>query len=378
MISKITISNYKSIEKLKIPLTNVNVFIGENGSGKSNILEAVGMACAAQTNQLTTEDLFNRGIRVAKPTLTFNSFLNKSQQKEVEISLYTKEDEYKAYLLVENENEIFTCWQNKNICIDEKILDKLDNIKSLIDKAKNEKQIEKVIEKLNKIDRSDIPFMDFIIFNLNANALRGFTNISKKEPLGIYGENLDVLLSTFTSGQIGEIKSHNFINWLDDFIISDNFQTGGYKLGRSSSKLYFTDKYMQRKNNLFSAENANEGALHVLFYLALFISEKTPAFFAIDNIETALNPFLCRELMKTIVKLAVKHNKQVLITTHNPAILDGLNLNDISQKLFIVKRTNTGRTVTEELKAKPQLTEGKYKLSELWINGDIGGFPTDF
>ena len=33
---------------------------------------------------------------------------------------------------------------------------------------------------------------------------------------------------------------------------------------------------MQKKNNLFSAENANEGALELLFYLALFISKKTP------------------------------------------------------------------------------------------------------
>jgi len=329
---------------LEIPLSNVNVFIGENGSGKSNILEAVGMACAAQTNQLTTEDLFNRGIRVAKPTLTFNSFLNKSPKKEIEICLYIKEDEYRTLLSVENENDIFTRWQNGGD---------------------------------SHINSSPF-FTNFVIFNLSANALRGFANVSKKEPLGIYGENLDVLLSIFTTEQINEIKSCNFINWLDDFIISDNFQAGGYKLGRSSSKLYFTDKYMQKKNNFFSAENANEGALHVLFYLALFISEKTPAFFAIDNIETALNPYLCRKLMQAITELAAKHNKQVLITTHNPAILDGLNLNDESQKLFIVKRTNAGRTNAEELKAKPQVTEGKYKLSELWMRGFIGGLPTEF
>ncbi|MCL2651206.1 MAG: AAA family ATPase [Candidatus Azobacteroides sp.] len=344
MISKVAISNYKSIEKLEIPLSNVNVFIGENGSGKSNILEAVGMACAAQTNQLTTEDLFNRGVRVAKPTLTFNSFINKSLQKEIRISLYTKETEYRTFLFVENENDIFTLWQN---------------------------------EGYNHTNSSPF-FTNFVIFNLSTNSLRGFANVSKKEPLGIYGENLDVLLSTFTLEQINEIKSCNFINWLDDFIISDNFQAGGYKLGRSSSKLYFTDKYMQKKNNLFSAENANEGALHVLFYLALFISEKTPAFFAIDNIETALNPYLCRKLMQAITELAVKHNKQVLITTHNPAVLDGLDLNNESQKLFIIKRTNTGRTVAEELKTKPQATEGKYKLSELWMRGFIGGLPTDF
>ncbi|MDR0864497.1 MAG: ATP-binding protein [Candidatus Symbiothrix sp.] len=343
MISKVSISNYKSIQNLEIPLANVNVFIGENGSGKSNILEAIGMACAAQNNQLTTEDLFYRGIRVAKPALTFSSFLEKKQSKEIEISLIGKE-EYKSKLFVENEEDIFSVWKNKN----------------------------------NNIPKDQDFYFNFLIFNLNSNVLRGFIIESQKKPLGIYGEGLDILLSTFSKEQIEEIKSYNFINWLEDFVISDNLQFAGYKLGRSLSKLYFTDKYMQKKNNLFSAENANEGALFILFYLALFISEKTPAFFAIDNIETALNPHLGRELMYAITQLAVKYNKQVLITTHNPAILDGLNLFDENQKLFIVKRKDNGQTVAEELKAKPQIKEGKYKLSELWMRGFIGGLPKDF
>jgi hypothetical protein len=38
--------------------------------------------------------------------------------------------------------------------------------------------------------------------------------------------------------------------------------------------------------------------------------------------------------MERIVSLAKSNNKQVILTIHNPAILDGLNLNDPSQKLF--------------------------------------------
>ena len=39
MISEISIKNFKSIEDLSLPLGRVTVLIGENGSGKSNILE---------------------------------------------------------------------------------------------------------------------------------------------------------------------------------------------------------------------------------------------------------------------------------------------------------------------------------------------------
>lgn len=43
MIETITIKNFKSITQINLSLGNVNVFIGANGSGKSNILEAIGM-----------------------------------------------------------------------------------------------------------------------------------------------------------------------------------------------------------------------------------------------------------------------------------------------------------------------------------------------
>ena len=82
--------------------------------------------------------------------------------------------------------------------------------------------------------------------------------------------------------------------------------------------------------------------------------------------------------MKQIAMLASDHQKQVLITTHNPAILDGLNLNDDNQRLFVVARKDDGQTRVERLRLKPE-TEGKqFMLSELWQRGFIGGLPDNF
>ena len=180
-----------------------------------------------------------------------------------------------------------------------------------------------------------------------------------------------------------ELEQHaSMISWLDEIIIDkeDSLKLQGHKLNLSQSKLYFRDKFMQKKNNVFSAENANEGILHALFYLALFISKDTPKLFAIDNIETALNPGLCRELIKRLVILAKKHDKQVLITTHNPAILDGLNLHDDEQRLFTVSRNKKGHTKVKHLKMKPDAKlNGKIlKLSEIWMRNYIGAQPQHF
>ena len=391
MINKVSISNFKSIYKQDIELGRINVFIGENGCGKSNILEAIAMAAASNSDELNTEGLINRGIRVTKPSLTFNSFLGLNNRSEIKIGLYESEVLIESVLKCDNPDDIYTTWK------DEKNHDKTlkQLMREMLEQAPREKNIDHLYEALFTLSQKklltpkwnnrfamDIKYRNnsqFLIYNINTNALRGVSNDSKKQPLGINGEGLDILLSTFTEDQLNELKNLNFISWLKDIHVDlgDTLKYKGYKLGRSTSDLYFTDKYMQRKNNMFAAENANEGALHVLFYLALLISVRTPSFFAIDNIETALNPMLCRQLMTSITELAKKHNKQALITTHNPAVLDGLNLHDPEQHLFVVKRTDEGHTKVERIKLKPNVKDESLKLSELWMRGYLGALPSN-
>lgn len=87
MINTLKINNFKSIFKDEISLGKVNVFIGENGCGKSNILEAIAFASCAKDNKLNTEGFYSKGIRVAKPSLLYSSFLGKTQKKDIRISM---------------------------------------------------------------------------------------------------------------------------------------------------------------------------------------------------------------------------------------------------------------------------------------------------
>lgn len=387
MINKISISNFKSIYKQDIELGRVNIFIGENGSGKSNILEAVAMAAASNGNELNTEGLINRGVRVTKPSLTFNSFLGLANRKEIRIDLYDGNIALKSIFKCDNPDDIFAIWEEENQKNEEIIrqlqFQKIAEEEGFVDGKDLMDLLKKVYGNpeanhfANNIIRKSTSF--FLIYNINTNALRGISNDSKKQPLGINGEGLDVLLSSFDKYQRNELTQLNFISWLEDikFDPEDALKYRGYKLGRSTSDLYFTDKFMQKGNKMFSAENANEGALHVLFYLALFMSERTPSFFAIDNIETALNPLLCRQVVKSIAELSKKNDKQVLITTHNPAVIDGLNLHDDEQRLFVVKRTDEGHTKVERIKIKPDTKDEKLKLSELWMRGYLGALPSN-
>lgn len=354
MIGKIDIKNFKSIAQASMKLGRVNVFIGANGSGKSNILEAVGMAAAIRNGEVTLDSLMQRGVRIARPELMINSFYNQLSSRLIRISFYEGETMVNYDIQRLKDSDIYAPWLVGGVSIHEK--------------EENLKILQETIFR-------------YAIYSPDIDALRGLTSGVSLYPLGLHGEGLDVLLGQLPKEEIGVIKDivKQFVSWVDDmaFDFEGVYKFQGYKLGRSKSDLYFRDSFMQKKNNLFSAENANEGVLVLLFYLALLVSKSTPKFFAIDNIDTGLNPRLCRYLMKVISKLAVQYDKQLLVTTHNPAILDGITLNGDGSHLFVVERSDEGSTRINELKSKPA-TERRMKLSEMWMNGLIGGIPEEF
>ncbi len=412
MLKSLRIQNFKSIVDDTIELGRINVFIGENGCGKSNILEAVAVLGSAFENSLNVENLYSKGVRIAKPELMRNSFagqpkrtpigldctitishanyavssqIRPTEDKSVFAEWYSSNDFSSLFQLVDEEERRFRQILEHVTTSSDSYIPPTENKRS---QKRNQEQIAtKSFERILRMMLRDrtaeyISFINsFLIYNLSTKALRGIYSESKKTPVGINGENLDVLISTFTSTEIDLLKeSIGFISWFNDIVIDadDILKFEGHKLGKSISTLYFKDKYMKRGNNIFSAENANEGILHILFYLSLFISDRTPEFFAIDNIETALNPQLCRELIKKLSELSRTSTKQALITTHNPAILDGLNLNDDDQRLFVVYRTDEGHTKTRRIKAKINPDNNHYKLSELWMRGHLGGLPNTF
>ncbi len=401
MFEKIRIQNFKSVYDETLELGRVNVFIGENGSGKSNLLEAIAFASAAASNgEFDNDILFSKGVRIAMSSLMFSSFLEKKQNKSIRIDLFDNILRDVSFNFETKDNGNFSNWKS-NISEIEKITQFLDNNKSDItqkfqqnfDEGNGLKREILTIKEFSEVmeakfarfvaeyvaKKTEIPNLeDFLIYTANTTFLRGIHTESRKEPLGINGEGLDVLLASFDKAEIEKLKRYNYlIGWLEDFFMDmdDALKLRDYKLNRSKSVLYFKDRFMMRKNNVFSAENANEGILHILFYLALMISKRTPNFFAIDNIESSLNPHLCREIMTIICDLAKEEGseKQLLITTHNPAILDGLNLNDDDIRLFEVYRNNNGHTKARRIQLNADNKPEQLKLSELWTRGYLQG-----
>ena len=88
MVESIHIKNFKSIADDTIELGRVNVLIGLNGSGKSNILEAIAfLSTSLITKNIDKNILSNKGVRLAKPSLMITSERGKKQEENIEIQV---------------------------------------------------------------------------------------------------------------------------------------------------------------------------------------------------------------------------------------------------------------------------------------------------
>ena len=62
-LTRIVINGFKSIEHCDISLSEINVFLGENGSGKTNLLEAISYFYSNLTETILSNDVFDENNR---------------------------------------------------------------------------------------------------------------------------------------------------------------------------------------------------------------------------------------------------------------------------------------------------------------------------
>jgi energy-coupling factor transporter ATP-binding protein EcfA2 len=394
---------------LSLDLAAVNVFIGENGSGKSNILEALAFTAAAAANKLDNEFLVSRGIRVTDPHFMRSAFAA-SSEGPIFIDVEDERGIRVAFEISTSEDAPYPRWLSNPVLMsvpeqmistprDEvfvkvfehsfqfEIGPKLAEIKEAIDRIQHGKADE--IEKLKMLssllssmvssvvkDIVPLPLGDFVIYSPEISALRTFEKEGQILPLGIRGEGLLKLLRVLAKeDQEGWNALQDNLGLLDWLL--------GIEIDHDSAlpeqSIRIRDRFIAAGQPAFDQRSANEGFLYLLFFFALLLSKSTPRFFAIENVDTSLNPKACSELMHRLATLAVERERQILFTTHNPSLLDGLNLHDDQQRLFVVFRDRDGYTSVRRISPpKPVGEELPVKLSEAFTRGLLGGLPQNF
>lgn len=397
MLTKIKLQGFKSLYNVLVPLGQVNVFVGANGSGKSNLLEAVGLLAASASRfsngiemfirekrapynqevskpdraqaseEFYDQELLQRGVRPGIASLFLSSFPHKDVPKSIDLFAYLKSEtglhQYETHFpgdkirdgVLTASGSTIAHWEGE------------------------EEQIRKHLERLRS----------YVIYTPNTPVLRGTQpDITQRLPIGLSGgrlaEAVDELLDrkNATFGTMALEDLLELLDWVEEIaVVSPSKDLVSPSVPTTRSIIRFTDRWMHQNHHHVSAYDASEGALYVLFALVLAMHPQSPQFFAIDNFDQAMHPRLARATMRIFSQQLLETQRQALITTHNPLVLDGLDLGDDRIRLFAVERNSFGATKVHRVQVSDEVieaTEAGLSLSNLWVMGRLGGVPDIF
>lgn len=396
MLNKIKVKAFKSLENVDINLGRVNVFIGANGSGKSNLLEAIGVLGAAANGRVDDEALSRRGVRLGLPVLYKSSFKASRQPQAIHftassegasysVGLFNPLDKpepawrFKTELLMEGENKLVGRSQRLKLHLDPR--SGYTALKAV--ELPEESLAGRLLKELRQ----------FAIFAPDTATLRGLDpDPQSREPVGLSGGRL----AEAVNGVFGRLPllhhDHtvrelyesllNLIDWADFLAATSPDSVPVSKnIPQPTRILRFRDRFMAEGRDYLSGYDASEGVLYVLFMTVLVHHRESPPVLAVDNFDHALNPRLAKALTRKVCEwMIARQDRQLLLTSHNPLVLDGLPLQNDAVRLFTVERSNRGKTVVRRVEVSQELLDMADKgipLSQQWVIGTFGGVPTN-
>lgn len=394
-LASITVKDFKSLKDVTVELGQVNVFVGANGAGKSCFLEALGILSACSAGAVDDQALLRRGVRPGVPELYKSSFGREKAAPKISLRAVSLNGaDYHVYITNPTKNPgPYWIFGNEHLKDGERTIASrgpkgnataidlsipLENNRSITSLVRASQQTPAHVRALF----SDLDA--FAIFSPVTPVLRGIAqDTAPRSPVGLYGGQLAeavALLATQTKGGLAIREALSMIAWANDVKAGEpkrSFVSPSVPTSRVIVE--FTDRYMAHGRNKLSGYDASEGALYVLFMMVLAAHSQSPAIFAVDNFDQALNPRTARELTRVFVQHALEAGRQVLLTTHNPLVLDGLDLGDERVRLFTVGRDKFGHTRIRRVPVRDfaalKRKHGEHAVSRLWVEGLLGGMP---
>lgn len=392
-IERISICDFKALKNISFSPGFVNVFVGANGTGKSTLLEAIGVLSAAMTDRVDGNALTRKGVRLSAPSLYKSAFNGAKRSQTISFdvtwrpSIQSELLKYAVHLNIPSDDNAWHYHSEALFQGDSKIWGRSGRSKENYDNYVGMLLTDQS-ENLISIRPSIEPFRSYAIYQPFTAALRGtIADPQQANPVGLGGGRLaealeelihevdrDLMVGDNTDIYLDEILE--VIDWADSISIgSPTKERVNSAIPVSRRVLEFKDKYLQDRMR-FTAYDASEGALYVLFMFCLALHPKAPSVFAVDNFDQAMHPRLARAVMRKISDIMIQQEKTIFLTTHNPLVLDGLDLSNDNIRLFTLNRSQkSGAVSIERIEISSDLIKEKMSLSQLWTSGRIGGVP---
>ena len=370
-------------EGLRLELKPLNVLIGANGSGKSNLFEVLGLLKAAPTD-LPGPIRSGGGIRNwlwrrdPAHTATVESVVDfPSRQHPLRHMMEFTESSQRFMLLdelIENrvpdptpdESDFSYRSVNGQGVLSYRECDEDSSIYRWDELATDES----ILSQRHTVNLAEVPndlrtaYLSIGLYRDwqfgRVNALRGsqLTDV-RQSPLEPDLSNLGMFLNRLRQDPTTKA---NLIDKLTDAYegLTDlelNFQGG-------SVQVYFAEGDLA-----VPASRLSDGSLRYLCLLAILLDPEPPAIVAIEEPELGLHPDLIPKIADLLVDASSRC--QLVVTTHSDVLVDALSERPES---VVVCEKHDGHTTMSRLDGS-ELAHWlqSYRLGQLWTSGELGG-----
>ncbi len=131
-------------------------------------------------------------------------------------------------------------------------------------------------------------------------------------------------------------------------------------------EIFFQESHF---NSPIPATRLSDGTLRYLSLLTILLHPNPPPLICIEEPELGLHPDVLPSLIDLLKEAAEK--TQIIITTHSADLID--DLSDMPEAVLVFDKVQGSTTVNRLDKAELEEWLRDYKLGQLWCRGDLGG-----
>jgi predicted ATPase len=368
LLRQVKLENLLSFRNTEVELRGLNVLIGANASGKSNLIEAIGLLQAAPVD-LSTAILRLGGVRVvcslatASPDAAIEcSGIN---DEPLQYRLEFSEEAHGFFIMREHlsgtENGSDTTYFQRaagSVYFGTRPAD-ISAAESVFQRSKSPADTTPITRVGRQLEAIQI-YREFRTAG-DSQARIGTSTSMRKESLRDGGGNLAlVLLDMDFKGLRERVRAY-----LCRFY--DRFEDVKVRLDGPIAKTFIKESGLLEP---LPSVRLSDGTLKVLCLLAVLLEAELPPLICIEEPEVGLHPDAIQIVAEALVEASER--TQLVVTTHSEALIDALS--DRPEDVLVTERDFDNGTQFRRLDKK-QLSVWleRYSLGQLWRKGELGG-----
>lgn len=402
MLKQLILENWKSFAYAELPLSPFTVIIGTNASGKSNLVEAFVLLKRLVSGNTITASL--AGDKTLVPIRGGIDWAALKPEKEFILKaivdgegnqvdyLYRLNVDTKPDAEILEEKIIYREYQRDKT----KVVFERDIITGYLD-SHDYKDIILKISTLYKNARWTLPNQQksilnyfqntYILDNLNEvnliihsldrifvlnpvpERMRGYSPISKT--LDGDAANIAGVIAGLSSRSRDDVE-YTLCEYAKGLPAGNIIKVWAERIGRlgGDAMLYCEEEWTNGQIQEIDARSMSDGTLRFLAIMTALLTIPRHSHLIIEDVDNGLHPSRAELLARMLLELGKKRDINILVTTHNPALLDAFGTDIVPSVVVVHRDVNTGESKLTRLKDIEN-------LPKLMVSGALGQLTTE-